>query len=45
MPAVVGELVLHEGCFGRGPCCASEKACMRGYISRGFVDVVMAAVI
>lgn len=32
---------LHEGCFGRGPCCASEKACMLGYISRGFVPIVM----
>lgn len=32
---------LHEGCFGRGPCCASEKACMLGYISRGFVAIVM----
>lgn len=32
---------LHEGRFGRGPCCASEKACMLGYISRGFVTIVM----
>ena len=32
---------LHGGCFGRGPCCASEKACMLGYISRGFVAFVM----
>lgn len=32
---------LHEGCFGRGPCCATEKACMPGYISRGFAAIVM----
>lgn len=32
---------LHESFFGREPCCASEKACMLGYISRGFVTIVM----
>ena len=41
MPPAVGELRLHEGSFGRGPCCASERACMLGYISRGFVTIVM----
>lgn len=24
---------LREGCIGRGPCCATERACMPGYIS------------
>lgn len=32
---------LHEGCFGKGPCCDTEKACMPGYISRGFAAIVM----
>lgn len=32
---------LHEGCFGRGPCFAPEKACMPGYIIRAFAAIVI----